>query len=56
MDKTKEAFLPYQLDDKNPPNFNIPKLYAISHYPKMIRVFGALIKTTIEHSERAYIF
>ena len=40
MDKTKEAFLPYQSDDKNPPNFNIPKLYAISHYLEIICVFG----------------
>ena len=55
MDKTKEAFLPYRPDDKNPPNFNIPKLHAISHYPEMIRVFGALMGTTTEHGERAHI-
>ena len=55
MDKTKEAFLPYQPDDKNPPNFNIPKLHAISHYSKIICVFSALIETTTEHSKRAYI-
>ncbi len=36
MDKTKDTFLPYQPDDKNPPNFNIPKLYAISHYLEII--------------------
>ena len=56
MDKTKEAFLPYQPDDKNPPNFNIPKLYAISHYLEIIYIFGALMGTTTEHSKRAYIF
>jgi len=55
MDKTKEVFLPYQPDDKNPPDFNIPKLYAISHYPKMICVFGALMGTTTEHNKRAHI-
>jgi hypothetical protein len=55
MDKTKEAFLPYRPNDKNPPNFNIPKLYIISHYLEIIRVFGALIETTIEYGERAYI-
>jgi hypothetical protein len=55
MDKIKEVFLLYWLDDKNPPNFNIPKLYAISHYPEMICVFSTLIKTTIEYSERVYI-
>jgi hypothetical protein len=55
IDKTKEVFLLYWLDDKNPPNFNIPKLHAISYYPEMIRVFGALIGTTIKHSERVYI-
>ena len=55
IDKTKEAFLLYQLDNKNLPNFNIPKLYAISHYLKMICVFNALIGTTIKYSKRAYI-
>ena len=56
IDKTKKAFLPYQPNDKNPPNFNIPKLYTISHYPEIIRVFSTLIETTTEHSKRAYIF
>jgi hypothetical protein len=55
MDKTKEAFLLYQFDNKNPPNFNIPKLHAISHYPEIIRVFSALIEITIEYSKRAHI-
>jgi hypothetical protein len=55
MDKTKEVFLLYRLDDKNLPNFNIPKLYAISHYLEMICVFSALIKTTTEYGKRAYI-
>jgi hypothetical protein len=55
IDKTKEVFLLYQPDDKNLPNFNIPKLHAISYYLEMICVFGALIKTTIEYGERAYI-
>jgi hypothetical protein len=55
MDKTKEVFLLYWLNDKNLPNFNIPKLHAISHYPEIIHVFSILIKTTIEYSERAYI-
>ena len=55
MDKTKEAFLPYWSDDKNPLNFNILKLYAISHYLEMIRVFSALIGTIIEYGKRAYI-
>ena len=56
IDKTKEIFLLYWLDDKNLPNFNIPKLYAISYYLEIIRVFGALMGTTIKYSERAYIF
>ena len=55
IDKTKEVFLPYQPDDKNLPNFNIPKLYAISHYLEMICVFSTLIKTTIKYSKRAHI-
>ena len=55
MNKTKKAFLPYRPNNKNPPNFNIPKLYAISHYPKMIYIFGALIGTIIKHGKRAYI-
>ena len=56
MNKTKEAFLLYQPDDKNLLNFNIPKLHTISHYPEMICVFGALIETTTEHGKRAHIF
>jgi len=56
MDKTKEMFLLYQPNDKNPLNFNIPKLYTISHYLKIICVFSALIGITIKYSERAYIF
>ena len=55
INKTKEAFLPYRPDDKNPPNFNIPKLHAISHYLEIIRVFSALMGTIIEYSERVYI-
>ena len=55
IDKTKETFLLYWPDDKYPPNFNIPKLYTISHYLKMIRVFSALIGTTIKYNKRAYI-
>ena len=55
IDKTKEAFLLYQPNDKNPLNFNIPKLYAISYYLEMICVFGALIGTIIEYGERAHI-
>jgi hypothetical protein len=55
MDKTKEVFLLYWPDNKNPFNFNIPKFYAISYYLKMICVFSALIRTIIEYSERAYI-
>jgi len=55
MDKTKEAFLLYWPDNKNPPDFNIPKLHAISHYLEMICVFSALMGTTTEHSKRAYI-
>ena len=55
MDKTKEVFLLYWPDDKNLPNFNILKLYAISYYLEMICVFGALIGTIIEYSKRAYI-
>ena len=51
MDKTKEALLLYQLDNKILPNFNIPKLYTISHYPEIIRVFSALIGTTIKYSK-----
>jgi hypothetical protein len=55
IDKTKEVFLLYQPDNKNPPNFNIPKLHAISHYLEIIRVFGTLIGTIIEYSKRAHI-
>ena len=55
MDKTKEVFLPYQPDNKTLPNFNIPKLYAISHYLEIIRVFSALIGTIIKYNKRAYI-
>ena len=55
IDKTKEAFLLYQPYNKNLPNFNIPKLYIISYYLEIIRVFGALIGTITEHGERAYI-
>ena len=55
MDKTKEAFLPYWLNNKNLPNFNIPKLYAISHYLKIICIFSTLIKTIIEYSKKAHI-
>jgi len=55
MDKTKNIFLLYRPDDKNPPNFNIPKLYTISHYLEIIYIFGALIGTIIEYSERVYI-
>jgi hypothetical protein len=55
IDKTKEAFLLYQPNNKNPLNFNIPKLYAISHYPEMICVFSTLIKTITEHSKRVHI-
>jgi len=55
IDKTKETFLLYRLNDKNPPNFNIPKLYTISHYPKIIYIFSTLIKTITKHSKRAYI-
>ena len=55
MDKTKEAFLPYRPNDKNPPNFNIPKLYIISYYLEIIYIFSALIGTIIEYSERVYI-
>jgi hypothetical protein len=55
MDKTKEVFLLYQFNNKNLPNFNIPKLYTISYYLKIICVFSTLIKTTTEYSKRAYI-
>ena len=55
IDKTKEAFLPYRPNNKNLPNFNIPKLYIISYYPEIIYIFGALIGTIIEYGERAYI-
>ena len=55
MDKTKEAFLLYQLDNKTLPNFNIPKLYTISYYPEIIYIFSALIGTIIKHGKRAYI-
>jgi len=56
MDKTKEVFLLYRLNNKNPPNFNIPKLYTISYYLKIIYIFSILIGTITEHSKRAYIF
>ena len=55
MDKTKEVFLLYWLNDKNLPNFNISKLYIISHYLEIICVFSALIETIIEYSKRVYI-
>ena len=55
IDKTKEAFLLYQPNDKNLPNFNIPKLYAISYYLEIICVFSTLIGTTTEYSKRAHI-
>ena len=55
MDKTKEVFLLYWFNNKNLPNFNIFKLYVISHYLKIICVFGTLIKTIIEYNKRAYI-
>jgi hypothetical protein len=55
IDKTKETFLPYRPNDKNLPNFNIPKLYTISYYPEIIYIFGALIGTIIEYSKRVYI-
>ena len=55
IDKTKEAFLLYWPDNKNPPNFNIPKLYTISHYLKMICIFSTLIKTITKYSKRVYI-
>ena len=55
MDKTKEAFLLYQPNNKTLPNFNIPKLHAISHYLEIICVFSTLIGTTIEYGERVYI-
>ena len=55
MDKTKEAFLPYRPNDKNLPNFNIPKLYIISYYLEIIYIFSALIGTIIEYGERVYI-
>ena len=55
IDKPKEAFLLYRPNDKNLPNFNIPKLYTISYYLEIICVFSALIGTTIEYSKRAYI-
>jgi len=55
MDKTKEMFLLYRLNDKTPLNFNIPKLYTISYYLEIIYIFSALIETTIEHGERVYI-
>ena len=55
MDKIKKVFLLYWSNNKNPPNFNIPKLYTISHYLKIIHIFGALIGTTTEYSKRAHI-
>jgi hypothetical protein len=55
IDKIKEAFSPYRPNDKNPPNFNIPKLYIISHYPEIIYIFSALIGTITEHGKRVYI-
>ena len=55
MDKIKEVFLLYWFNDKNLPNFNIPKFYVISYYLEIIYIFGVLIKTIIEYSERAYI-
>jgi len=55
MDKTKEVFLLYRPNDKNLPNFNIPKFYAISHYLEIICIFGALIGTIIKYGKRAYI-
>jgi len=55
INKTKEAFLPYRPNDKNLPNFNIPKLYTISYYLEIIYIFGALIRTITEYSKRAHI-
>ena len=55
IDKTKEMFLPYRPNNKNLPNFNIPKLYAVSYYLEIIYIFGALIGTIIKHGERVYI-
>ena len=55
INKTKEAFLLYQPNNKNPPNFNIPKLYIISHYLELICIFGALVGTITEYGKRAYI-
>ncbi len=55
IDKTKEVFLLYWPDNKNPPNFNIPKLYAISYYLEIICIFCALMGIIIEYGERVYI-
>ena len=55
MDKIKKMFLLYRFNNKNLPNFNIPKLYTISHYLKIIYIFGVLIKIITEYSERVYI-
>ncbi len=55
IDKTKDVFLLYRPDDKNPPNFNIPKLHTISHYLEMIRVFGVLMGIITKHGKRAHI-
>ena len=56
MDKTKEVFLLYWLNNKNPPHFNIPKIYIISYYSEIICIFSVLIGTIIKHNKRAYIF
>ncbi len=56
IDKTKEAFLLYWPNNKNLPNFNIPKLYAISHYLEIIYIFNALMGTITEYGKKAYIF
>jgi len=53
--KPKKNLL-YRLNDKNLPNFNIPKLYIISHYLEIIYIFSILMGIIIEHGERAYIF
>jgi hypothetical protein len=54
MDKTKDVFLPYRPNKAGPPNFNIPKLHAITHYPEAIRRLGSIKNTTTEHPEGAH--
>jgi hypothetical protein len=54
MDKTKDIFLLFQLSKAGLPHFNIPKLYAITHYLESIQQLGAIKNTDIEYLEQIY--